>query len=240
MSLKVTLDAPLESLMRPRRRYYNTTYNSRHGKRKNLHASSYIKNIEEETRRREKAIEKRIQAFEADSKMISERALARTVMDDRTDGVGQFPTKKNMPITREFIEMRNRTNNFKKSVRSLMCLNEAITAMKSNVKTMPEKTPPIRKNRSHAVSYLSSSGSSNSNSKMMPPKKKPRIPPLPLQQEHHSMKPPSQRTSTLVKLPSIPVSFRSLEHKGGALRPISYSDFLLGQSFGRARSLEKS
>ena len=63
------------------------------------------------------AIEKKIRAFEANAKVISERALARTVMDDRTDAPGQFRTKKNMPITQEFIAVRNRNTEFRESVR---------------------------------------------------------------------------------------------------------------------------
>lgn len=40
--------------LRPRKRYYNVTYNSRHGKRRNLDASSYIKQLEEATRQKER------------------------------------------------------------------------------------------------------------------------------------------------------------------------------------------
>ena len=37
-----------------RKRYYNTTYNSRHGKRRNFNAHSYIKQLEDTARQREK------------------------------------------------------------------------------------------------------------------------------------------------------------------------------------------
>ena len=37
-----------------RKRYYNTTYNSRHGKRRNFNASSYIKQLEDAARERER------------------------------------------------------------------------------------------------------------------------------------------------------------------------------------------
>ena len=45
--------------------------------------------------------------------MISERALQRTVMDERGDGVGQFRTIKSIPNYREFIEVASRRNTMK-------------------------------------------------------------------------------------------------------------------------------
>jgi hypothetical protein len=48
------LYAPELDHVTTRKRYYNTTYNSRHGKRRNLNASSYIKQVEEAARQREK------------------------------------------------------------------------------------------------------------------------------------------------------------------------------------------
>ena len=55
-------------------------------------------------------------------------------------------------------------------VRSLMCLNQAITALKSNEQS--KEGTPVRQTRNHCNPYSSSSSSTSK----MPPKKKPRIP----------------------------------------------------------------
>ena len=62
-------------------------------------------------------IEEKLLQYEADSKMISERALQRTVMDE-SGGSNQFRTIKSIPNRQEWVEVASRRNTgFRSSVR---------------------------------------------------------------------------------------------------------------------------
>ncbi|XP_063675976.1 uncharacterized protein LOC134812464 isoform X2 [Bolinopsis microptera] len=177
----------------------------------------------------ERDIENRILAYEADARMISERALERTVMDESSGNV-QFKTQKNMANQREFIELAGRqTTAFRHSIRSMRCLNNAIATMRSRVDTTrrvkdrqdSEKSPPRAGSLATTSSRSTLDGIPNwrRNSKH-----KNRVPPMPPTQSQDT---PRKRTNILTKFPNIPVNFRCLEQTGDRTRPISYSDFLL-------------
>ncbi|KAL5265579.1 hypothetical protein ACHWQZ_G006337 [Mnemiopsis leidyi] len=214
-----------------RKRYYNTTYNSRHGKRRNFNASSYIKQLEDAAREREREIEQRIRTYEADARMISERALQRTVMDEGA-GNAEFKTRKNMANQREFVELASRqTTAFRQSVRSIRCLNDAIATMK-NKATMTRKVKERQESREKSPHRSSSLPTTSSRSTLdstprwrRKNKQKTRVPPMPPIQSQNT---PRKRTNTLTKFPNIrTVTFRCLEQTEERNRPISYSDFLL-------------
>lgn len=184
------------------RNHYNPTYNSRNGKRAHVN----YKEIEELAVKREKEVNAELQRFEMDFKMVSERALKETVMDERGEN-RMFRTIRNLgALPQEFVEC-SRTPSTEQPKR-----RESLKSVKLEpISTLPEETEV-----STSMSMLT-----EGQRKV----RKRRVQKMPKQEVH----PQKQPLKKAMKLPALPrLTFQCLNTMDDDVNiPLSYSDFLL-------------